>query len=63
MKVEGYSSQAIADELNGLENPQAYKESNGSNFTTGFASNKSKWQAKMIIELLKQGLSWRPGTG
>lgn len=55
MKVEGYSSQAIADELNGLgiQTPQAYKESNGSNFTTGFASNKSKWQAKMINRIIE----------
>ncbi len=55
MKVEGYSSQAIADELNrlGIQTPQAYKESNGSNFTTGFASNKSKWQAKMINRIIE----------
>ena len=54
MKVEGYSSKAIADELNdmGIQTPQAYKESNGSNFSTGFASNQSKWQAKMINRII-----------
>ncbi|MBU5257228.1 recombinase family protein [Tissierella praeacuta] len=55
MKVEGYSSKAIADELNrlGIQTPQAYKESNGSNFSTGFANNKSKWQAKMINRIIE----------
>jgi DNA invertase Pin-like site-specific DNA recombinase len=55
MKVEGYSSKAIADELNrlGIQTPQAYKESNGSKFSTGFASNKSKWQAKMINRIIE----------
>ncbi len=55
MKIEGYSSKAIADELNklGVQTPQAYKESQGSNFTTGFATNKSKWQAKMINRIIE----------
>ena len=55
MKVEGYSSKAIADELNrlGIQTPQAYKESNGSNYATGFASNQSKWQAKMINRIIE----------
>lgn len=54
MKIEGYSSKAIADELNklGVQTPQAYKESQGSNFTTGFATNESKWQAKMINRII-----------
>ena len=58
MKVEGYSSKAIADELNrlGIQTPQAYKESNGSNFSTGFASNQSKWQAKMINRIIENGV-------
>ena len=55
MKVEGYSSKAIADELNrlGIQTPQAYKEDNGSNYATGFASNQSKWQAKMINRIIE----------
>ena len=55
MKIEGYSSKAIADELNrlGIQTPQAYKESNGSKFSTGFASNKGKWQAKMINRIIE----------
>ena len=55
MKIEGYSSKAIADELNklGVQTPGAYKESQGSNFTTGFATNKSKWQAKMINRIIE----------
>ncbi len=55
MKIEGYSSKAIADELNklGVQTPGGYKESQGSNFTTGFASNQSKWQAKMINRIIE----------
>ena len=55
MKIEGYSSKAIADELNrvGIPTPKDYKESQGSNFKTGFAAGKGKWQAKMINRIIK----------
>ena len=55
MKIEGYSSKAIADELNrlGIPTPQSYKESQGSNFATGFAISKRKWQAKMINRIIE----------
>ena len=55
MKIEGYSSKAIADEMDklGVQTPGAYKESQGSKFSTGFASNQSKWQAKMINRIIE----------
>ncbi len=55
MKIEGYSSKIIADELNklGIQTPGTYKESQGSNYSTGFASNKNKWQAKMINRIIE----------
>lgn len=55
MKIEGYSSKVIADELNklGIQTPGTYKESQGSNYSTGFASNKNKWQAKMINRIIE----------
>lgn len=55
MKIEGYSSKAIADELNrlGISTPQSYKESQGSNYATGFIISKRKWQAKMINRIIE----------
>lgn len=43
MKIEGYSSKAIADFLNSIKTvtPSKYKENNGNNFNTGFILEKS----------------------
>ncbi len=55
MKIEGYSSKGIADELNrlGILTPQAYKESQGLKYSTGFAVSKRKWQANTINRILE----------
>ncbi|PID82040.1 MAG: hypothetical protein CSB16_03350 [Clostridiales bacterium] len=54
MKVEGYSSKAIADFLNsiGMVTPSKHKENMGTNFATGFVVKNSKWDAKMINRII-----------
>ncbi|WP_455257366.1 recombinase family protein [Peptoniphilus asaccharolyticus] len=54
MKIEGYSSKAIADFLNsiGTVTPSKHKENNGDNFNTGFLVKASKWDAKMINRII-----------
>lgn len=54
MKIEGYSSKAIADFLNsiGTVTPSRHKENNGDNFNTGFIVKNAKWDAKMINRII-----------
>ena len=54
MKIEGYSSKAIADFLNsiGTITPSKHKENNGDNFNTGFVVKNAKWDAKMINRII-----------
>ena len=54
MKIEGYSSKAIADFLNsiGTITPSKHKENNGDNFNTGFIVKNAKWDAKMINRII-----------
>ena len=54
MKIEGYSSKAIADFLNsiGTVTPSKHKENNGDNFNTGFIVKKAKWDAKMVNRII-----------
>ena len=54
MKIEGYSSKAIADFLNsiGTITPSKHKENNGVNFNTGFVVKNAKWDAKMINRII-----------
>lgn len=54
MKIEGYSSKAIADFLNsiGTVTPSKHKENNGDNFNTGFVVKKAKWYAKMVNRII-----------
>lgn len=54
MKIEGYSSKAIADFLNsiGTITPSRHKENNGDNFNTGFVVKNAKWDAKMINRII-----------
>lgn len=54
MKIEGYSSKAIADFLNsiGTVTPSKHKENNGDNFNTGFVVKKAKWDAKMVNRII-----------
>jgi site-specific recombinase len=54
MKIEGYSSKAIADFLNsiGMVTPSKHKENNGDNFSTGFVVKVAKWDAKIINRVI-----------
>lgn len=54
MKIEGYSSKAIAGFLNsiGTVTPSKHKENNGDNFNTGFVVKKAKWDAKMVNRII-----------
>ena len=54
MKIDGYSSKAIADFLNsiGTITPSRHKENNGDNFNTGFVVKNAKWDAKMINRII-----------
>lgn len=54
MKIDGYSSKAIADFLNsiGTVTPSRHKENNGDNFNTGFVVKNAKWDAKMINRII-----------
>ena len=54
MKIDGYSSKAIADFLNsiGCVTPSKHKENSGDNHTTGFIVKDSKWDAKMINRII-----------
>ena len=54
MKIEGYSSKAIADFLNsiGTITPSKHKENNGDNFNTGFVVKNAKWDTKMINRII-----------
>lgn len=54
MKIEGYSSKAIADFLNsiGIFTPGKYKE-NTLVSTNGFAVRNGKWDAKMINRIIE----------
>lgn len=54
MKIDGYSSKAIADFLNsiGCVTPSKHKENSGDNHTTGFIVKDSKWDAKMVNRII-----------
>lgn len=54
MKIDGYSSKAIADFLNsiGCVIPSKHKENSGDNHTTGFIVKDSKWDAKMVNRII-----------
>lgn len=54
MKIEGYSSKAIADFLNsiGTVTPSKHKENKGDNFITGFIVKDSKWDAKIVNRII-----------
>ncbi|MFQ7667161.1 MAG: recombinase family protein [Thomasclavelia ramosa] len=54
MKIDGYSSKAIADYLNsiGTITPSRHKENNGDNFNTDFVVKNAKWDAKMINRII-----------
>ncbi len=54
MKIDGYSSKAIADFLNGIGTvtPSRHKENKGDNFNTGFIVKNAKWDAKMINRII-----------
>ena len=54
MKIEGYSSKAIADFLNsiGTVTPSRHKENSGDNFNTGFIVKDAKWDAKMVNRVI-----------
>lgn len=54
-KIEGFSTFAIAEQLNelGILSPMEYKKSKGENFQTGFATGaKSKWSAVAVKRIL-----------
>jgi len=55
MKVEGYSSKAIADFLNhiGTVTPSRHKERQGEKLGTGFFVKEARWDAKMINRILE----------
>ena len=56
MKLQGYSSKAIGDELNGLgiDSPKIYKEKQGLNYKGGFETIKGgRWSAKAINRILE----------
>ncbi|HFH9194020.1 TPA: recombinase family protein [Streptococcus agalactiae] len=54
MKIDGYSSKAIADFLNsiGCVTPSKHKENSGDNHATGFIVKDSKWDAKMVNRII-----------
>lgn len=54
MKIEGYSSKAIADFLNsiGTVTPAKHKENNGDNFNTGFTVKNARWDVKMVNRVI-----------
>ncbi|HEO7819093.1 TPA: recombinase family protein [Streptococcus agalactiae] len=54
MKIDGYSSKAIADFLNsiGCVTPSKHKENSGDNHTSGFVVKDSKWDAKMVNRII-----------
>lgn len=54
MKIDGYSSKAIADFLNsiGCVTPSKHKENSGDNHTTGFIVKDPKWDAKMVNRII-----------
>lgn len=55
MKIDGYSSKAIADFLNsiGLVTPSRHKENSGKNFSTGFVVKNSKWDSKTVNSVIQ----------
>jgi len=55
MKIDGYSSKAIADFLNsiGLATPSRHKENSGENFSAGFVVKNSKWDSKMVNRVIQ----------
>ena len=55
MKIEGYSSKAIADFLNniGATNPARHKEHKGKKHATGFIIKDGRWDAKMINRIIE----------
>ena len=55
MKIDGYSSKAIADFLNsiGLATPSKHKENSGENFSTGFVVKNSKWDSKTVNRVIQ----------
>jgi DNA invertase Pin-like site-specific DNA recombinase len=55
MKIEGYSSKAIADFLNniGATNPARHKENKGKKHATGFIIKDGRWDAKMINRIIE----------
>ena len=55
MKIDGYSSKAIADFLNsiGLATPSRHKENSGENFSTGFVLKNSKWDSKTVNRVIQ----------
>ncbi len=56
MKLQGYSSQAIAKELNalGIDSPRVYKEKQGLNYRGGFKTIKGgNWSAKSINRIIE----------
>ena len=54
MKIEGYSSKAIADFLNsiGTVTPSRHKENRGDNFCTGFVVKEARWDARMVNRVI-----------
>lgn len=59
LKLDGYSSQRIADHLNslGVLTPMEYKRKSGFNFNSGFRSgNSPKWAANTVNRILKNEL-------
>lgn len=55
MKVDGYSSKAIADLLNsiGAVTPARHKENKGKKHETGFVIKEAVWDAKMINRIIE----------
>ena len=56
MKLQGYSSKAIAEELNdlGIDSPKVYKEKQGLHYTGGFKAVKGgNWSAKSINRIIE----------
>ena len=55
MKIDGYSSKAIADFLNsiGSTTPSRHKENSGENFSTGFVVKNSKWDSKTVNRVIQ----------
>lgn len=56
MKLQGYSSKAIAEELNdlGIDSPKIYKENQGLNYKGGFRVKKGRnWSAKAINRIIE----------